>query len=297
MTRPHSPALDALLGVAHPVLDHGFVRVVDYMGDDASIARAARVSYARHDAVRSAEDDHRLIRYLLSHRHTSPFEMCEIKMHVKAPIFVARQWMRHRMSSINEVSARYTTLPADVYVPEFADICGPGTDNKQGRGRTLGTGEADRAWGVLCAAADDAVAAVARLTTGEPAGPADGPDAWGLPAVAPEIARMVGPVSQYTEWVWKIDLHNLLHFLSLRMDPHAQLEIRRYAEVIARIVEAWVPTSYEAFRDYRLNATTLSAGQTEAVRRMLRGVPTTAADVGLSAREWVALHARFGGAL
>jgi thymidylate synthase (FAD) len=295
MIRPHSPALDALLGVAHPVHRHGFVRVVDYMGNDASIARAARVSYARHDAERSAEDDRRLIRYLLSHRHTSPFEMARIVLHVRLPIFVARQWMRHRTWSFNEVSARYTTLPTDVYVPDLADLAGPGTDNKQGRGRALPTGEADRAWGVLCSAADEAVAAVARLTMGEPAGTDDGPAAWALPAVAPEIARMVGPVSQYTEMTASADLHNLLHFLALRMDPHAQLEIRRYAEVIARMVEAWVPASWQAFEDYRLNATTLSAGQTEAIRRMLRGVPTTAADVGLSAREWVALQMRFGG--
>ena len=284
-TRPNSPALDALLGVAHPVLDHGFVRVVDYMGNDAAIARAARVSYARHDADRGAEADRRLIRYLLSHRHTSPFEMCEIKLHVKAPIFVARQWMRHRMSSINEVSARYTTLPADVYVPEIGDIAGPATDNKQGRGAPLSPALAAEVAETIHDLATASVGWVGGLTAGDDA----------CSAVAPEIARMVGPVNQYTEWVWKIDLHNLLHFLALRMDSHAQLEIRRYAEAIAGIVAEWVPASWEAFQDYRLDAVTLSAGQIEALRRMLRGEAVRGPDLGLSVREVADVMARFGG--
>jgi flavin-dependent thymidylate synthase len=199
MTRPRSPSLAPLIGVPLDVLDNGtgYIRVVDYMGTDASVARAARVSYARQDADRGAEADGKLIRYLMRHRHTSPFEMARIVLHVRLPIFVARQWMRHRTWSFNEVSARYTTLPDDVYVPDLADICGPPTDNKQGRGRPLPTGEASEAWEVMATAADHATRAVALLTVG--AATDAGPAAFDLPAVAPEIARMVGPVCQYTE--------------------------------------------------------------------------------------------------
>jgi thymidylate synthase (FAD) len=259
MIRPHSPALDALLGVAHTVHVHGFVRVVDYMGSDASIAQAARVSYGRHEAERTAEQDARLIRYLMEHRHTSPSEMAVLKLHVKAPIFVARQWMRHRMSSINEQSARYTSLSTDVYVPDVATICGPPTLNKQGRGEplpaTLGAHVAETI-GNLSAGT---VGWVGILSMG---------DAFS-PAIAPEIARMVGPVSQYTEWVWKIDLHNLLHFLTLRLDSHAQREIRDYAEVIAGIVAAWVPATWAAFQDHRLDAVTLSGPEVREIRAAL----------------------------
>jgi thymidylate synthase (FAD) len=298
MTRPRSPSLAPLIGVPLDVLDNGtgYIRVVDYMGSDASIARAARVSYGRQDADRGAEADGKLIRYLMRHRHTSPFEMARLVLHVRLPIFVARQWMRHRTWSFNEVSARYTTLPDDVYVPDLADICGPPTDNKQGRGRALPTGEASEAWEAMITAADHATRAVALLTVGAPADPDAGPAAFGLPAVAPEIARMVGPVCQYTEMTASADLHNLLHFLALRMDSHAQLEIRRYAEAIARIVEQWVPETWQAFRDYRLEGHSMSRMEIEAIRRMMSGRPTTAEDVGMSAREWRDFRAMFGGA-
>lgn len=298
-TRTRSATLAPLIGVPLDVLDagKGYIRVVDYMGNDASVARAARVSYGRQDADRGAEADGKLIRYLMRHRHTSPFEMARLVLHVRLPIFVARQWMRHRTWSFNEISARYTTLPDDVYVPDLADICGPPVDNKQGRGPTLPRGEASEAWEAMVTAADHATRAVALLTTGEPkAPPGMALSAFRVPAVAPEIARMVGPVCQYTEMTASADLHNLLHFLTLRLDSHAQVEIRRYAEAIARIVEQWVPETWAAFCDYRRDGYTLSRMEIEALRRLMSGRPTTADDVGMSAREWRDFRAMFGGA-
>ena len=296
MTRPRSSTLAPLIGVPIDVFDggKGFIRIVDYMGNDASVARAARVSYGRQDADRGPDADAKLIRYLMRHRHTSPSEMARLVLHVRLPIFVARQWMRHRTWSFNEVSARYTTLPDDVYVPDLADMAGPATDNKQGRGKSLPTGEASEAFEVMAEAADHATRAVALLTVGADADA--GPAAFDLPAVAPEIARMVGPVCQYTEMTASADLHNLLHFLALRLDSHAQLEIRRYAEAIARIVEQWVPETWRAFRDYRLEGYSMSRMEIEAMRRLMRGQPTTAEDVGMSAREWRDFRAMFGGA-
>jgi thymidylate synthase (FAD) len=268
MIRPHSPALDALLGVAHPVHRHGFVRVVDYMGSDASIARAARVSYGRHEAERTTEQDARLIRYLMEHRHTSPSEMARIKLHVKLPLFVANQWKRHRTMSFNEISARYTSLPTEVYVPDAATICGPPVHNKQGRGEPLPAdlaAEVAETIGDLTAAA---VAWVGTLTAGDDT----------CPTIAPEIARMVGPMNQYTEFVVSADLHNLLHFLTLRLDSHAQREIRDYAEVIAGIVAAWVPATWAAFVDHRLDAVTLSGPEVRALRAALADLPTEAVE-------------------
>jgi thymidylate synthase (FAD) len=264
------------------------------MGNDASVARAARVSYARQDADRGPDADGKLIRYLMRHRHTSPFEMARLRL--------ARQAADLRRAPVdappdlefNEVSARYTTLPDDVYVPDLADICGPPVDNKQGRGKPLPTGEASEAWETMITAADHATRAVALLTVGAPADPDAGPAAFGLPAVAPEIARMVGPVNQYTEMTASADLHNLLHFLALRLDSHAQLEIRRYAEAIARIVEQWVPETWRAFVDYRRDGYSMSRMEVEAIRRMMSGRPTTAEDVGMSAREWRDFRAMFG---
>jgi thymidylate synthase (FAD) len=244
-----------MLGVAHLVHRHGFVRVVDYMGNDASIAQAARVSYGRHEDPRTEAQDSRLIRYLMEHRHTSPSEMACIKLHVKAPIFVARQWVRHRMSSTNEQSARYTTLSTDVYAPEPSTICGPPVLNKQGRGEPLPSGPAYEIAETIRDLNGASVAWVGTLTVGDDV----------CPAVAPEIARMVGSVGQYTEWVWKIDLHNLLHFLTLRLDSHAQREIRDYAEVIAGIVAQWVPATWAAFTDHRLDAVTLSGPEVRAL--------------------------------
>jgi thymidylate synthase (FAD) len=266
MIRPHSPALDAMLGVAHPVHRHGFVRVVDYMGSDASIAAAARVSYGRHEAERTTEQDARLIRYLMEHRHTSPSEMARIKLHVKLPLFVANQWKRHRsfdFFNCNEISARYTSLPTEVYVPDAATICGPPTHNKQGRGEPLRSDLAAEVAETINDLTTAAVAWVGSFTAGDDI----------CPAIAPEIARMVGPVNQYTEFVVSADLHNLLHFLTLRLDSHAQREIRDYAEVIAGIVAAWVPATWSAFTDHRLDAVTLSGPAVRALREALADLP------------------------
>jgi thymidylate synthase (FAD) len=233
------------------------------MGNDASIAQAARVSYGRHEDPRTESQDARLIRYLTEHRHTSPSEMARIKMHVKLPIFVARQWMRHRTMSFNEISARYTSLPTEVYVPDVATICGPPVHNKQGRGEPLPPDLAAEVAETINDLTAAAVAWVGTLTTGDDT----------CPAIAPEIARMVGPMNQYTEFVVSADLHNLLHFLSLRMDSHAQREIRDYAEVIAGIVAAWVPATWAAFTDHRLDAVTLSGPEVRALRAALADLP------------------------
>jgi thymidylate synthase (FAD) len=262
-----------MLGVAHPVHRHGFVRVVDYMGNDASIAAAARVSYGRHEAERTEAQDARLIRYLMEHRHTSPSEMARIKMHVKVPIFVARQWMRHRTMSFNEISARYTSLPTEVYVPDAATICSPPTHNKQGRGEPLPADLAADVAETIGNLSAGTVGWVGILSMG---------DAFS-PAIAPEIARMVGPVNQYTEFVVSADLHNLLHFLTLRLDSHAQREIRDYAEVIAGIVAAWVPATWSAFLDFRRDAVTLSGPEIRTLREVLAHLPAGHIE-GLAAR-------------
>jgi len=267
--RPSSPAMDAEIGTVHGVLDHGFIRVVDYMGNDASVVQAARVSYG--EGTKTALQDRGLLRYLMRHGHTSPFEMCEIKLHVKLPIFVARQWVRHRTASINEVSARYSTLPHECYTPDPADCAFQSTDNKQGRGAPMSPHNA----GVTRQEMQHAYRASKTshdLMTGR--------------NTSRELARIVQPVAQYTEWYWSIDLHNLFHFLALRMHPHAQLEIRRYAEVISEITRAWVPLSWEAWRDYRLNAERLSGPQAAVIRRICDGEHLTRGDTTLSRREW-----------
>jgi len=269
------PALEEVLYTPFAVLDHGFVRVVDYMGDDAAVVQAARVSYG--SGTKSVRSDAGLIRYLMRHRHTTPFEMCEIKLHVKLPIFVARQWIRHRTANVNEYSARYSILDREFYVPPVEAVAEQSASNRQGRGEAL--------------AADAADAVRARMRD-EAQGAFDlydhllGEDAADAPAVARELARAVLPLSTYTQWYWKIDLHNLLHFVALRADPHAQSEIRAYAAVLLDLVERWVPVTAAAFRDYRLEGASLSRGQLEAIRRRLRGETVTAEDVGLSTREW-----------
>lgn len=268
--RPTVPALEARLFEPIPCLDHGFVRVVDYMGDDAAVVQAARVSYGKGTKKRS--EDRGLIRYLMRHRHTTPLEMCELKLHVKLPIFVARQWIRHRTANVNEYSARYSILDREFYLPRPEDLATQSANNKQGRGDVLA---ADAAAAVLELLRRDAVRAYDSYEALL--------DSHGL---ARELARMNLPVSYYTQWYWKIDLHNLLHFLALRIDPHAQHEIRVYAEAIAGVVRDWVPLCWEAFEDYRLGAATLSRQMLVVVRRMLAGETPTIEDSGLSRREW-----------
>ena len=245
--RPTVPEMDEILGHTFPVLDKGFIRVIDYMGDDAAIVQAARVSYG--DGTKSVSEDRGLIRYLMRHRHTSPFEMCEIKLHVRMPIFIARQWIRHRTANVNEYSGRYSVMTGDRFEPPALRL--QSAENKQGSSdEAISDQGAVKMVGALAQATYDHLLA------------AD---------VSREQARMVLPLNTYTEMYWKIDLHNLLHFLGLRADSHAQAEIRAYADQIMRILEKWVPLTMEAFRDYRLNAVTLSAQQAEAVKRLFRG--------------------------
>jgi thymidylate synthase (FAD) len=279
--RPTVPALEAMLGAPMPVLDHGFVRVIDYMGDDGAIVQAARVSYGR--GTKAANEDRGLIRYLMRHRHSTPFEMCEIKYHVKLPIFVARQWIRHRTANVNEYSARYSILDREFYIPAPAQLAAQSAVNRQGRGDVLEGAEAEE---VLRLLREDATRNhdhyLHMLNEGEDGAPLDA----SRRGLARELARMNLTLNAYTQWYWKTDLHNLFGFLSLRADSHAQYEIRAYAEAMFSSVEAWVPMAAAAFRDYRLGAVTLSAQMLAVLRRMLAGEAVAQEGSGLSRREW-----------
>jgi len=282
--RPTVPALEALLYQPVPVLDHGFVRVIDYMGDDAAIVQAARVSYGR--GTRRRSQDEGLIRYLMRHRHTTPFEMCEIKFHVKLPIFVARQWIRHRTANVNEYSARYSILDREFYIPDPAHLAAQSATNRQGRGAVLEGAEAAFVLDVLRADATRSYQHYLDMLNENATGGVRHADRQGL---ARELARMNLTLNTYTQWYWKTDLHNLFSFLALRSDNHAQYEIRTYAEQIMAIVRAWVPAAFGAFVDYRLGAVTLSAQMLGAVRRMVAGEPVEQAGSGMSKREWAEL--------
>jgi thymidylate synthase (FAD) len=282
-------ALEALLYSAIPVLDHGFVRVVDYMGDDGAVVQAARVSYGR--GTRHTSEDAGLIRYLMRHRHTTPFEMCEIKYHVKLPIFVARQWIRHRTANVNEYSARYSILDREFYIPAPEHLAAQSEVNRQGRGNVLEGDEAARVLDLLRGDAARCHDHYVEMLNEDADGAAADPARQGL---ARELARMNLTLNTYTQWYWKIDLHNLLHFLSLRLDAHAQYEIRVYAEAMAATVEAWVPATFAAFRDYRLGAATFSAAMLAVLRRMLAGEAVAQAGSGLSKREWAEMMGVLG---
>ncbi|WP_410218567.1 FAD-dependent thymidylate synthase [Paracoccus sp. (in: a-proteobacteria)] len=271
--RAVSEGMEAHLYKAHQVLDHGLVRVIDYMGDDAAICQAARVSYGT--GTRSVQNDEGLIRYLMRHWHSTPFEMCEVKFHVKLPVFVARQWIRHRMANVNEYSGRYSILDREFYIPAPEHLAAQSSQNNQGRGEVLQGEEAQR---VLDLLRDDAMRSY------------DNYEAMlsqeGQQGLARELARMNLPTNIYTQWYWKVDLHNLMHFLRLRADSHAQYEIRAYADVMCDITRDWVPAAYNAFRDYRMDAVSLSAQGTAALRRRLAGEVVTQENSGMGAREW-----------
>ena len=279
-------ALEQILYQPLPVLDHGFVRVIDYMGDDAAVVQAARVSYGR--GTRRVSEDQGLLNYLMRHRHTTPFEMCEIKYHIKLPIFVARQWIRHRTANVNEYSARYSILDNEFYIPSPEHLAAQATANRQGRGEVLEGPEAQRVLDLLREDAERAYAGYTELLNEDASGQAIDPQRSGL---ARELARINLTLGFYTQWYWKIDLHNLMHFLSLRADPHAQYEIRAYAEGILDTVKRWVPMIYAAFLEYRMNAATISATGLKAIRRMLAGEPVEQKNSGLSPREWRELMA------
>ena len=271
--RAVSEGMEAHLYTAHPVLDHGFVRVIDYMGDDNAITQAARVSYGK--GTKAVSNDEGLIRYLMRHWHSTPFEMCEVKFHVKLPVFVARQWIRHRTANVNEYSARYSILDREFYIPEPEVLSAQSTINNQGRGAVLEGAEAARVLEILKADSTRSYDHYEEMLS------QDGKD-----GLARELARMNLPANVYTQWYWKVDLHNLFHFLRLRADSHAQYEIRVYAELMCQLVKDWVPFAYGAFEDYRLGGAQLSAKGVECVRRMVAGEEVTQETSGMSKGEW-----------
>jgi thymidylate synthase (FAD) len=299
-------ALEAILYEPLPVLDHGFVRVIDYMGDDAAIVQAARVSYGK--GTKQVSNDRGLINYLMRHRHTSPFEMCELKLHVKLPIFVARQWIRHRTANVNEYSARYSVLDREFYIPEAEYL------QKQRDAKALAKHEAKSGQAALLDLFEAEQAVIAGQSTtnmqGRDEQALDKDDAfWAVdrikresqqsftayekllgdeerPGIARELARVVLPLNTYTQMYWKVDLHNLLHFLRLRHDAHAQYEIRAYAEVLFDVARKWAPLTACAFEEYRLKSAELSATALEAIRRRLGGERVTRENSGLGGGEW-----------
>jgi thymidylate synthase (FAD) len=287
--RATAPALEAILYEPLPVLDHGFVRVVDYLGDDAAIVQAARVSYGR--GTRRVSEDQGLINYLMRHRHTTPFEMCEIKYHVKLPIFVARQWIRHRTANVNEYSARYSILDKEFYVPQPEHLAVQATTNRQGRGVAIEGEAAQRILDLLRRDAERAYAGYFELLDEGVSGSSSDP---ARPGLARELARINLSLGFYTQWYWKTDLHNLMHFLSLRADPHAQYEIRAYAEVMLGTLARWVPMAHAAFLEYRMNAAVISATALSVTRRLVAGEQVDQASSGLSPREWRELMALLG---
>ncbi|RLT37250.1 MAG: FAD-dependent thymidylate synthase [Chloroflexi bacterium] len=283
-------AIEEILYEPLPVLDHGFIRVIDYMGDDAAIVQAARVSYGR--GTKRQRDDQGLINYLMRNWHTSPFEMCEIKLHVKLPIFIARQWIRHRTANVNEYSARYSILDNEFYIPDAANIAAQSSVNRQGRGDTLDAEQARRVQTILREDAERAYGHYDELLNEAPDGTPRDP---GYDGVARELARMNLSLNFYTQWYWKTDLHNLMHFVRLRADAHAQYEIRVYADVLADIMARWVPMTHKAFVNYRQGGAQLSQQSLEAVRRMLAGESLTAKTAGMSPGEWRELQALLAG--
>lgn len=281
-------ALERLIDQAIPVLDHGFIRVVDYMGDDHAIVQAARVSYGKGTQRKS--QDRGLINYLMRHRHTTPFEMCEIKFHLKMPLFVARQWLRHRTANVNEYSARYSIVEDSFYIPDLDQIAAQSESNNQGRGDVMPHDIAQKIQNMIRSDSESTYKNYQYMINGDEQGEPIHDEHGGI---ARELARMNLPVNVYTQMYWKIDLHNLLHFLSLRADHHAQYEIRVYAEKMLDIVKAWVPMAYDAFMNYRMHCAHVSKTGIDIVRQHLRGIPVTQESSGLSAREWNELCVQF----
>ncbi len=280
--RPVSPSLEKVLYEPFPALDHGFVRVIDYMGDDNAIVQAARVSYGK--GTKKVQQDQGLINYLMRHRHSTPFEMCEIKLHIKLPIFIARQWIRHRTANVNEYSARYSILDNEFYIPKAEHLAAQSSINNQGRGKIL---PPEYAQDVIELLKEDALSSYDHykymLNTDELGNVIDEK----RPGLARELARMNISLNYYTQWYWKIDLHNFMHFISLRKDSHAQYEINVYATILADLLKLWCPLTYQAFEKYRLNSTFLSEGATKIVKDMIQGKKNICPEeYGLSQREW-----------
>ncbi len=287
-SRVTAPGLEAVLYQPIEVLDHGFVRVIDYMGDDSSVVQSARVSYGK--GTKKISNDKGLIKYLMRHRHSTPFEMCEIKFHIKLPIFIARQWIRHRTANVNEYSARYSILDKEFYIPSAENLAAQSQINNQGRGDALTDDEASNVIQILKNDAEQTYSNYETLLNENSAG---GVLDEGKLGIARELARMNLTLNTYTQWYWKIDLNNLLHFLALRADDHAQYEIRVYADVILDLVKKWVPLTFEAFEDYRMGGTELSAKEIHLMKKLIKGEKVSFEEEGLSKREWSELQKKF----
>ena len=279
--RVTSPELEKVLYEAIPVLDHGFIRVIDYMGDDSSIVQSARVSYGKGTKKVSTDDG--LIRYLMRYRHSTPFEMCEIKYHVKLPIFIARQWIRHRTANVNEYSARYSILDKEFYLPTKDQLASQSKSNRQGRGDVLKGKQAEEVLNILKDDATRTYDNYEKLLNERFDGTKIDESKIGL---ARELARMNLTLNTYTQWYWKTDLLNLLNFLFLRADDHAQYEIRVYAEKMLDTVKRWVPITYQAFMDYRVGAAEISSKGLKVIKSMISGKIVGQEESGLSKREW-----------
>jgi len=281
--RPVSPKIEEVLYLPFEVLEHGFVRVVDYMGNDSSVVQAARVSYGA--GTKKVSDDSGLINYLMAHQHTTPFEMCEIKFHIKLPIFVARQWIRHRMASINEYSARYSLMEDEFYIPSSSNLAAQSKTNHQGRdeSKILSPEEQKQVLQILREDSSNCYQNYLAMINQNSAGETLDSSKEG---VARELARMNLTLNCFTQWYWKIDLHNLFHFLRLRSDSHAQYEIRVYAEIILNLVKKWVPLSFEAFEKHSLTGKRFSGPALEVLKKLLYSKKVEQPESGLSKREW-----------
>ena len=287
--RVTAPELEKILYEAIPVLDHGFIRVVDYMGDDTSIVQSARVSYGK--GTKKVSTDSGLIKYLMRHWHSTPFEMCEIKYHVKLPIFIARQWIRHRTANVNEYSARYSILDKEFYLPEPKQLAAQSKSNRQGRGNVIEGTQAKQVLELLKNDAEKTYNDYEMMLNERYDGTIIDEKKIGL---ARELARMNLTLNTYTQWYWKIDLLNLMNFLRLRADDHAQYEIRAYADAMLETVKKWVPITYEAFMDYRVGGTEISAKGKTVIQKLIKGEKVSIDESGLSKREWNELMSAFG---
>ena len=280
--------LEKILYEAVPILDHGFVRVIDYMGDDSSIVQAARVSYGK--GTKKVSTDAGLIKYLMRHWHSTPFEMCEIKYHVKLPIFIARQWIRHRTANVNEYSARYSILDKEFYLPSPEHLAAQSQSNRQGRGDILEGEKAKQVLDLLKTDAEQTYNNYEIMLNEKYDGSVIDQNSIGL---ARELARMNLTLNTYTQWYWKTDLLNLMNFLRLRADHHAQYEIRAYADAMLDTVKKWVPITYEAFMDYRVGGTEVSAKGKEVIKKLIKNEKIDMDSSGLSKREWNELMEAF----
>ena len=286
--RVTAPELEEILYEALPILDHGFIRVIDYMGNDNSIVQAARVSYGK--GTKKVNTDSGLIKYLMRHWHSTPFEMCEIKYHVKLPIFIARQWIRHRTANVNEYSARYSILDKEFYLPSKENLAAQSTNNRQGRGNVISGGQAEEVLSLLKDDAERTYKNYEEMLNERYDGSVIDESKTGL---ARELARMNLTLNTYTQWYWKTDLLNLMNFLRLRADHHAQYEIRAYADVMLNTLKRWVPITYDAFMDYRVGGTEISSKGKEIIKKLIKGEKISIEDTDLSKREWNELMLAF----